>query len=64
MNRERPVLLNRSMRLMVTDDLSRAVHNAATRAVMSSSEYCRRAIVERLRKDRVPIAERENQSAA
>jgi len=64
MKRDRPVLLNRSMRLNVTDDLSRAVHNAASRSVMSSSEYCRRAIMERLRKDHVPIVGGESEVAA
>jgi hypothetical protein len=52
MKRERPILLNRQMRLMITAELDRAVHDAATRSVMSASEYCRRAILERLRKDR------------
>jgi hypothetical protein len=52
------------MRLAVTEDLSRAVHDAATKSVMSASEYCRRAIVERLRKDRVPIVERETEVTA
>jgi hypothetical protein len=64
MKRDRPVLLNRSMRLNVTDDLSRAVHNAASRSVMSSSEYCRRAIMERLRKDHVPIVGGDSEGAA
>jgi hypothetical protein len=64
MKRERPVLLSHGMRLMVTEDLSRAVHNAAAISVMSASEYCRRAIVERLRKDHVPIVERETEVAA
>jgi len=52
MRRERPVLLNRQMRLMLSETLSRDLHTAASKSVMSASEYARRAILERLRRDR------------
>ena len=52
MSGERSLLFNRQIRLMMTEDLNRAVHAAATKALMSRSEYCRQAIVERVRRDR------------
>jgi len=33
------------MRVMLTADLDRALHDAASRSTMSASEYCRRAIL-------------------
>jgi hypothetical protein len=53
MKRERSVLLTTCMHLMVSEDFGRAVHSAASKDQTSVSEYCRRAIRERLRKDRV-----------
>jgi hypothetical protein len=64
MKRGRTLLLNRNVRLMMSEDLSRAVHNAAVKDLTTVSEYCRRAIRERLRKDQVPIVGRENEVAA
>ena len=53
MRRERrTVQLKHSMRLMLTEDLDRALHDAASRSIMSASEYCRRAILTQLRKDK------------
>ena len=53
MRRERrTVQLKHSMRVMLTADLDRALHEAASRSVMSASEYARRAILVQLRKDR------------
>jgi hypothetical protein len=62
MRGERSLLFNRQIRLMITEDLDRAVHAAATKDLMSMSEYCRRAIVERLRNDRT--RRQENEAAA
>jgi len=52
MKRERATLFTTCMHLMVPEDFGRAVHSAATRDQTTISEYCRRAILERLRKDR------------
>jgi len=53
MRRERrTVQLKHSMRVMLSEDLDRALHDAASKSVTSASEYARRAILERLRKDR------------
>ena len=52
MRRERrSVLLDQYMHLMVSKDFGRAVHTAAERDQMTVSEYWRRAIWERMRKD-------------
>ena len=61
MKRRRTILLDHCMHLMVPEDLSRAVHNAAMRDQMTISEYCRQAIKARLRKDR--LSQREEAAA-
>ena len=63
MKRERSVYLKTCVHLMVSEDFGRAVHSAATRDQTTVSEYCRMAIKERLRKDRVPIVGREEVAA-
>jgi hypothetical protein len=64
MKRERSVLLRTCMHLKVSEDFGRAVHSAATRDQTTISEYVRAAIKERLRKDHVPIVERETEVTA
>ena len=63
MKRERSVLLKSCVHLMVSEDFGRAVHSAATRDQTTISEYCRRAILERLRRDR-RSEQREGEGAA
>ena len=49
---ERALAFSRQIRVMLTEDLNRAAHDAAMKDSMSTSEFIRRAVLEKLRRDR------------